>query len=559
MRSVRQTEGLEKIRLLPRRDWKQYPIGELVPLLSDALRTPTGTMQLRPVQAVALMELHDYGGVFAPIQVGGGKTLVSGLAPQLVGAKRPALIVPAALRGKTIREFQNYARDWHIPPTSVQSYQTLSRTGGQAWLDQKMPDLLILDECHYVKNTRAAVTRKISRYLRANPHTRVMAMSGTAASRSLRDFWHIIRWCLRSSAPVPAKWEEMIEWSQALDAKVDDLSRLAPGPILSLGEYEKQASPLDQGRQAFGDRLYHTPGVVVVKDERPSAGLEIRGHVLDLPSSLDEHFHTLRDEWETPDGHPFEDAFTLWRHARELASGFYYVWDPRPPENWLNARKAWSSFVRETLGASRSLDSGLQVVHGIDSGQINDGGLLRAWREIQPTFRPNSVPNWVDTTALEYAASWLEREQGICWVEHRAFGKALSEFTGVPHFQEKGVDPKTRNTIDMHRGAAIAQAKPCSTGFNLQKLHYRNLIVSCEPTGKQYEQLLGRTHRDGQDRDTVFVDVLLGCKEQYAGFVQAQRDAVFASNSPPSLQKLCYATVDMPPIESLTASGAAWR
>lgn len=557
--TVQASENLEKIRLLPRRDWEQYPITELVGLLSEALATPVGVQTLRPVQAVSLMELHDFGGLFAPIQVGGGKTLLSALAPQVVGAKRPALIVPASLRGKTKREFRAYARHWRIPPTNIQSYQTLSRTQGQTWLDVKAPDLIILDECHYVKTTRAAVTRKISRYLRENPHCRVMAMSGTAASRSLRDFWHIIRWCLRSNAPVPARWEEMTEWALALDAKVDDLSRLQPGPLLTLGQHDPQAHPVEQGRQAFGDRLYHTPGVVVVKDSRPAAGLEIRAQIVDLPSSLDQHFETLRTEWETPDGHPFEDAFTLWRHARELACGFYYRWDPRPPDEWMDKRKAWHGFARNVLSASRTLDSGLQVVQAVDQGKINDFGMLQAWRDIKPTFIPNSVPVWVDDTSLNLAAEWLEREKGICWVEHRAFGKALADLTGIPHYQAGGVDPVSGKAIDQVRGPAIAQAKPCSTGFNLQTLHYKNMIVSCEPTGKQLEQLLGRTHRPGQDADTVFVDILLACLEQYAGFEQARKDAAFAQKTPPSLQKLCYATYDLPSLEECRSSGGrAW-
>ena len=552
---VPDSEGLRRVQALPRRDWRDYPIQELISLLTDALKTPAGTQTLRELQAVALLELHDFGGLFAPIQVGGGKTLTSLLAPVVVGAKRPALIVPASLRDKTRREAREYARHWHLPPVNIQSYQTLSRTSGEEWLRKKAPDLLILDECHYAKNTRAAVTRKITRYLRQNPHTRVVAMSGTAMYRSLMDCWHILHWTLRDNAPVPSDWREAMAWCQALDSKVPDETRLAPGPLLDLGEHDTHGTPVEQARQAFGDRLYSTPGVVLAQGGRPENGLEITGTVLDLPD-LEPHFHTLREDWETPDGHPFEDAMTLWRHARELVCGFYYVWDPRPPRSWLEARKAHSAFVREVLANSRSLDSPLQVVQAIERGKIDDGGLYRVWTSVKPTFRPNSVANWEDTTTLEYAAEWLEREQGICWVEHRAFGQALAEYTGIPHFQEKGLDPKTRTLIDSRKGPAIAQAKPCSTGFNLQHNHHKNLIVSCEPTGKQAEQLIGRTHREGQPEDTVYVEYVLGCKEQFAGLNQSIRDARFASLSAPCEQKLAYATLDLP---TTLPGGYLWR
>lgn len=219
---------------------------------------------------------------------------------------------------------------------------------------------------------------------------------------------------------------------------------------------------------------------------------------------------------------------------------------------WLWARKAWSKFVRDVLSASKTMDSPFQVVLAVDEGRLPDGGLLSDWRGIRDTFSPNSVPVWVCDSALEYAASWLERNQGLCWVEHRAFGQKLSELTGVPYFGRKGLDPRGVQ-IDQHQGPAIASAASCSTGFNLQYLHSRNLVMSCEPTGKLWEQLLGRTHRHGQPEDTVTCDVYLGCAEQAEGFAQARRDAAYAQ---PKIgpQKLCYATV----VDGGWGTGTPW-
>ena len=74
---------------------------EQIDLLTNHLRTPGGTMRLRPVQAQALYEMHDYGGLFGPIRVSGGKTLITLLAALVLEAQRPMLIVPAALIEKT--------------------------------------------------------------------------------------------------------------------------------------------------------------------------------------------------------------------------------------------------------------------------------------------------------------------------------------------------------------------------------------------------------------------------------------------------------------------------
>lgn len=602
MQSVRHTQDLDRIRLLARRDWQKYDLDLAVREMTAALGRPNCGMPLRPVQAVALGELYAFGGGFWPIQVGGGKTLVSLLAPRVVNAKRPVLLVPASLRKKTQREAkETYSRHYDLPMgLSIQSYQTLSRDWDNSWLEKKAPDLIIADECHYLKNTRAACTKKVSRYLskarRAGRQVRFVGMSGTASGRALRDFWHLIRWALGDNAPVPRRWDEMAEWGLALDAKIDEWQRLLPGPILTLGAYDRSAGEVEQGRQAFGDRLYHTPGVIVVKGDRPSSGLEIDAQILGLPSTLDEHFHHLREAWETPDGHPFDGAMDLWRHSRTLACGLYYRWDPRPPDEWLDARREWSAYVRGVLGSSRTYDSPAQVALAVDrfraggawgweldrsvieeycretgepiygrkkvwmpsSTGLDDGGALERWRGIRDAFVPNSVPVWVDDTALRAAATWLEKHKGICWVEHRAFGRALAQLTGLPHCQEGGLDPVSNKGIDQIKGPVIAQVKPCYAGFNLQGNHHRNLIVSCEPTGKTYEQLLGRTHRPGQEQDTVYGTQLFGCIEALEGFWQAVSDARFAKETPPSEQKLSYATVTVPQLWE-TPKGAAWK
>ena len=47
---------------------------------------------------------------------------------------------------------------------------------------------------------------------------------------------------------------------------------------------------------------------------------------------------SLATGWRTPDDWDLMMATEVWRVANELALGLHYVWDPRPPEEWRNAR-----------------------------------------------------------------------------------------------------------------------------------------------------------------------------------------------------------------------------
>jgi hypothetical protein len=121
-RAVADSWDLARVAALPRR-----PVAaddELVALLSNHFGG-----SLRPAQARALSELHDFGGLLAPMKVGSGKTLVTLLAPTLLGAVRPLLIVPAKLRDKTTAEAKAYRkRGWRIGVMPVvESYERLGR------------------------------------------------------------------------------------------------------------------------------------------------------------------------------------------------------------------------------------------------------------------------------------------------------------------------------------------------------------------------------------------------------------------------------------------------
>ena len=153
--SVDHTSELDRIIQIPRRTWTEEELLDLASDMTALLKTPNGTMTLRPMQALALHDLYCHGGLAALMRVGAGKTMVSLLAPYMVDAVRPLLLLPAALIGKTETDLQRLRQHWRIPGNiRMLSYEMLGREQSALILCDPdnpaigyRPDLIVADEC----------------------------------------------------------------------------------------------------------------------------------------------------------------------------------------------------------------------------------------------------------------------------------------------------------------------------------------------------------------------------------------------------------------------------
>jgi hypothetical protein len=235
-------------------------------------------------------------------------------------------------------------------------------------------------------------------------------------------------------------------------------------------------------------------------------------------------------------------------------------WNPRPPDEWVDARRAWNSACREILKSNRrGLDSELQVIRAVTLGLYPEASdALTQWRAVKNQYDPekNKETVWVSESSVKSAQRWVEKESdgtGIIWCEHVEFAQELARQTRLPYFGSGGVDSKGR-PIEDAAGTIIASVQSNGTGRNLQKWD-KNLIMSAPPNGAQYEQLLARTHRPGQESDEVLVWLYVGCWEAVAGIHQARRDCLYTQDSLGAQMRLCYADWDLPELSEVESRG----
>lgn len=519
-----------------------------------------------PEQAVMLYEAFHQKGLFASASVGIGKTIVSWLLALIFGAARPVLVVPGSLEVDTHDKFAALARFWRAPRPMPQviSYEKLGNPLHALLLcDCKKcagvheepatpgglrPTHLFCDESDKLRNPDAAVTRRVGRYMSRHPDTVYCGMTGTAWRKSIKNSAPQLIWALKWGAPVPMHYVDMQEWSEALDLSTRG-QRRDPGALTRLADVNPADVPTYQERveiaaEGFQTRMLATPGVIQTERQSCTTPLTIRFLKAPDDPKLEQAFQQFRDTQATLDGWDIDDPLSALRYATEMSVGFYYFWSPRPPLEWLETRREASKCVREKIDASarsgRPLDTKAQVYR-----LFPDEPRLVRWREVEPTFVPNTVAQPITASVLGYACEWI-RQNGpaLIWVQHDYVGTALSAMSGVPYFGAKGKDPSGRYIMrHSPKLPAIVSLRANMRGRNLQAWN-RNLVVGPPQAATEWEQgICGRTHRQGQT-SPVWIDVILSCGENLHAVTRAHAEAEWVRSRSGAMSKLLVATYD---------------
>jgi hypothetical protein len=483
------------------------------------------------------------------------------------------------------------------PTMHVLPYSRLSGIENSEWINNLLPDAIIADEVDALKDMESARTMRVMRYFEEHEATtRFCGWTGSLTDNSIREMAHLAALALRGDSPLPIKREVIDEWSQCLDAVPQ------PTPIGALKRLLEPHETEHDMRQAFRRRLSETPGFIMVEGRQTittNDGREVEVEIRErkappIPSIIDEALAKVRqscrpdslvargdEQYEVQDeilADPLEQA----KCAREIACGFFYRWvfpkvrqeGPRlvvdnlygKPQShelisqWYAARKAWNSELRLKM---------LRGEANLDSPKLCENAARRAWGDLptdpdMPEWKAENWPAWRDimdkvlpqpeaqrlhSFLVDDAAKWAYEHQGIgnsgiIWYANIEFAQWVAERARELYGLEvpvHGGGPGAEEAILKERGDRTIIASIKSHGRGRNKLQYRfsiQLLAQMLASSRMMEQLLGRLHRRGQDRDSVITELYAHTDEVRSAFKQALLRAEYVEDVMGAGQKL---------------------
>lgn len=315
--------------------------------------------RLWPVQCEGIDAFDRFDGLFAPIGVGWGKTMITQAIADVAyrkGLKKIMLLVPSQVLVQLVKADFPFARrripigyPVHVlggkPPQGrrmlarsgkrglyIMTYALLSRPDASDTLDAIRPELIIADEADNLGNRSSARTKRIMSYVR--DHKPLGAcLSGTITSKTIKDYYHLIKWCLGRNCPLPLSSNLASEWASRIDAQAS--SSDATGPIAPLVEWattvmgEEITKDRAGFRKAYRLRLKTAPGVVATGDAEIKPSLILHNEpVKDFTQAegwedLDNLRRQVVESFLTPNGDEIEHQIHTYKWLYELSSGLY--------------------------------------------------------------------------------------------------------------------------------------------------------------------------------------------------------------------------------------------
>jgi len=480
---------------------------------------------------------NNRGAVLA-LPVGYGKTLVALLAGTVLKSQRVLLLVPASLKKQMFEDIQKWKHLYRVHPNiSVMSYQKLSRPESAFELKRLSPDLIVMDEAHWLASQVSVTTKRIFAYCKSAPKTKFIAMSGTLIQQSLNKYAHIVELALRGEAPVPTSYSIRQRWEALLNPHAEHTHndwcqiKWLVGKEVPL-EKQKEAAQL-----AFQRRFKNAPGVIVASDQsKVSASIIFSGWHPCTSSKINDALHHLRKTWQLPNGDFLADALEYARAQKQIALGFYYRWDwPNGPDaEWLEARRAWNATVRNVVALSRpGRDSPALVFRAAQRRECSPGVLrvFDRWNAVKDRPTPPTVTEVICDSVLTSAVAEANKSKSclLWYVSVEGVGSRL-----------QALGMKVLRPGDPVPNGETVALPIRSFGQGVDGLQYNysdNLVLETPSSAKVWEQMCGRTHRVGSTAHEVTFKYL-NAPPYWRSFQKALVEAEALQNKTGQRQKL---------------------
>lgn len=574
-------------------------------------------------QAEAMAAYESCGGLIANMGVGWGKTLTtlaiaekawqrgkkkmllmipSSVLPQFAGVdiKWARLRIPISyqiyfLGGRGMAE-RKVLVDSQRPGLYVWTYSLTSAKDAAGVMEKLKPELIQADEGHNLANMSAARSRRVRDYI-DDHKPEFVCLSGTITGKSLKDYYHFLRWALDAGCPMPLSASLANEWASLIDAdagKYGDPVASQTGPLKPLVDWAKREFPeerissdtLSGFRHAYRLRFNSVNGVVSTGDAEIGTSLYInnlpvKDHVKSPGwETLDKLGKQVTEAWLTPNGDEIEHAIHCWKWLNEIyGAGFYNQLTWPTPEAFAEKHqkskleaedimertlfhhatgqvyaKALRSYLLEK--ARPGCDTPFLVGQDFymhEGGKVRDPELYKLWQDWKTTDFPgrpdrDSAAVRVCPFKIEAAITWVREcvpkgEGAILWLYHQEVGRWLYE-----GLIEDGFDaihaPAGENELILNPAnknkKVVASIKAHGEGKNLQHFH-NQYFMQWPRSATRAEQTIGRTHRNGQKKDELFVYTNHTVEFDELNFAACLNDSLYIHQTTGNRQKLIIA------------------
>lgn len=510
---------------------------------------------------------------------------------QIVPLSVPFHVIAGKTKAQRMKMAASGRKGCYIIP-----YSLLSTEDSVELLKLIAPKLVICDEGHNLKNFSAARTRRLMNYVHGVEPEFVVA-SGTITDKGIEDYHHLITAALKEGSPLPASNMLAMQWGVVLNSGAQP-SETQAGSLMPLIEWARQhfpnedLPPIVSGfRRAYRLRLTTTPGVVATGDQDIGVSLTIANQGVHEPErwigydELQGFIGLIEDEYVTPNGDEIQHAIHTHKWLSELSCGFYneLMWpDPAVLAQRRNipyelafeylerarahhkAQQAFSKDLREFLMYGRppeGIDTPRAVGQAIHQGNLTGmpAKLVKLWRtahELDFEGRPERdaravrICQFKVDAATNWASQLPKGEGGIVWVYHNEVGiwivEALQKL-GIPVLHCPAGDNDTIRDAKNKDKVLVASIMAHGEGKNLQFMR-NQFVVQWPRSARVAQQMLGRTHRTGQEADELIVWRADTTPFDIMNFAACLNDAVYQQQTTGVRQKMVFCNYDPLPM-----------